>query len=87
MRPKTYGRRARRRKKDRLLRGWICWPLSEQKALQTFSSSAQKVRALVKLKTGQEPEAFGWRVLPCEIALRIFEKRPLLTTDHKLKDQ
>lgn len=42
---------------------------------------------MVKLKTGQEPEAFGWRVLPCEISLRVYEKRPLLTTDHKLKDQ
>jgi hypothetical protein len=85
MRPKTYGRRARR--KDRLLRGFCVWPMEPSKALQTFSSSAQKVRALVKLKTGQEPEAFNWRVLPCEISLRVYEKRPLLTTDHKIKDQ
>lgn len=84
MRPKTYGRRAR--KKDKWLRGYVCWPMPEQRALQTFSSSAEKVRAMVRLKTGQEPEAFGWKIVRAEIALRIFDKRPLMNADHKFKE-
>lgn len=85
-RPSTYGRRASRRKKDRWLRGYIVWPMPEQKALQTFSSSAEKVRAMVKLKTGHEPEAFGWNVVPAEVAIRIYSKRTLMNQDHKLKE-
>jgi hypothetical protein len=83
----TYGRRAaRRRKKDQLLTGYVAWPMAEQKALQTFSTSAGRCRAMIKLKTGQEPEAFGWRIVHAEIVLRIFEKRSLLNSNNKLKE-
>lgn len=80
-----YGRRAKRRKKDRLLTGYIVWPMPVERALQTFSTSALKCRALVKLKTGHEPEAFGWSIVHAELALRIFDKRSLLNSNNKLK--
>jgi len=83
MRPKTYGRRAR--KKSRLIHGYVAWPLERAKALQTFSRSKKTVEDMIFLKTGHKPEALGLQILKAEVALRVFERRFLLAMERKPK--
>lgn len=67
---KKYGRRAKRW--ERRIKGYVLWPLTDEKAFSTFSTTKIGVEDKLFIRTGKKSAQMGLKIIHAEINLRVF---------------